>query len=81
MRQPLLGHEYGGSSHSPCGYNCTPLQSVFLNLKSFRMEPLVVLTSTPIVVMMVTLDYEMSIMLITLIMLSITICQELIIAN
>ena len=30
----------GGSSHSPSGYCCTPLQSLFEGLKSLRIEPL-----------------------------------------
>jgi hypothetical protein len=58
MRQPLLGHRYGGSSRSPCGYSCTLYAKSFESLKSFETE-LVVLSSIPILVLMMKLDYEM----------------------
>ena len=59
VRQPLLRHGYGGSSHSLCGYSCTLCAESFESLKSFKIE-LVVPSSIPIVVLMMILDYEMN---------------------
>ena len=42
-----------------CGYSCTPLQSSLESLKSFGMKP-VVLTSRPIVEIMMKHDDEMN---------------------
>ena len=59
VRQPLLRHGYGGWSYSLCGYSCTLCTESFESLESFGMEP-VVLSSIPIVVLMMILDYEMN---------------------
>ena len=60
MRQPLSEHGYGGSSLVFVWVQLYTSVEFFESLKSPRMEPLVALTSRPIVAMMITLGYEMN---------------------
>jgi hypothetical protein len=75
VRQPLPEHGYGGSSHSPCGYNCTLCAESFESLKSFEKEP-IVLSSVPIVVLEMGLVYGMYYNIDHLIMLLIITCHS-----
>ena len=48
-----------GPSRFLCGYSCTTLQSLFESLKSLGTEPFfVVLTSRPMVVLVMILEHE-----------------------